>query len=65
MGLVYVWTETLIHENAYLAFFIQQVKDSKLRLDQFNTGLVIIKVDERPLNFFPHILILFQFEDVL
>lgn len=51
--------------SSHLALFIKQVKDSQLGFNQVNTWLVVIEVDERPLDLFFYILILFQFENML
>ena len=42
----------------HLALFIQEVKDSQLALDEVDAGLVVVEVDEGPLDGLAHILLL-------
>lgn len=49
----------------YLALFIQQVEDAHLGLDEVDTGLVIIEIDESPGNLFSHVFLLFQLKNML
>lgn len=57
--------EKVVGAPLYLALFIQQVQDPKLRLYQVYTGLVVIEVYESPRDSLLHVLFLFQLEHVL
>lgn len=49
----------------YLALFVQKVQDTQFGLNQINAWLVVIEINQRPGDFFLHVLFLLQFENML
>lgn len=49
----------------YLALFIQKVQNTQLGLNEINAWLVVVEVNQCPGDPLFHVLILFQFEDML
>lgn len=49
----------------YLALFIQQVQDAHLGLDEVDTRLIIIEINESPGDLLFHILLLLQLKHML
>jgi len=50
---------------SYSTFFVKKVKDAKLILDEVNARLVVMEVNERPSDLFPHVFLLLQLEHML
>lgn len=49
----------------YLAFFVQQVQDAHLGLNEVDTWLIIIEINESPGDLLFHILLLLQLKHML
>ena len=47
------------------ALLVQQVQDAQLALDQVDAGLVVVKLDHRPLDPLLQVLFLFKLEHML
>lgn len=52
-------------DGSYPALLVQQIQDAEFSLDQIDTRLVVVEVDERPGNLLLHVLLLLQLEHVL
>lgn len=48
-----------------LAFFVEEVKNSESSFDQIYARLVVMEIDERPLDLLTHVLFLLQLKDML
>ena len=48
-----------------LALLVKQVDDAEFTLDDVDAVLVVVEVNERPLDLLSHVLFLFQLKDVL
>lgn len=51
--------------QSYFTLFIQQVQDAKSSLDQVDTGLVVVEIDQCPGDLLLHVLFLLQFKHML
>lgn len=51
--------------NMYLALFVQQVQDAHLGLDEVDTRLIIIEINESPGDLLFHVLLLLQLKHML
>jgi len=56
---------TTVSVKTYSALFIEKVKNAKFILNESDTRLVVMKVNERPRDLLTYVLILLQFEHVL
>lgn len=49
----------------YLTLLIQKIQDAQFGFNEINTRLIVIEVNQCPRDFLFHVLLLFQFEDML
>ena len=52
-------------ENTFGVYLVKKRQNTELSLNQINTRLIVKELDERPIDLLPHILLLFQFKNML